>query len=81
MGCSLTYRVCIGSVPTAASTCSTAATCSLYHCTASSVTSTVVRRFGLHRGNYMFHCHNLVHEDDDMLRALNVSVGGSQAKD
>jgi hypothetical protein len=34
-----------------------------------------VRRFGPHRGSYMFHCHNLVHEDDDMLRAFNVSVG------
>jgi hypothetical protein len=33
-------------------------------------------RFGAHRGNYMFHCHNLVHEDHDMMRAY-VTVGGA----
>jgi hypothetical protein len=27
----------------------------------------------------MFHCHNLVHEDDDMLRAFNVSVAPETA--
>ena len=25
------------------------------------------------RGNYMFHCHNLIHEDDDMLLAFTVT--------
>jgi FtsP/CotA-like multicopper oxidase with cupredoxin domain len=27
----------------------------------------LVARFGPHRGRYMLHCHNLVHEDDDMM--------------
>ena len=27
-------------------------------------------RFGAHLGNYMMHCHNIVHEDKDMLRAF-----------
>jgi Multicopper oxidase len=29
-------------------------------------------RFGAHLGNYMMHCHNIVHEDKDMLRAFLV---------
>ena len=29
-------------------------------------------RFGAHKGSYMFHCHNLIHEDDDMLRAFTI---------
>jgi FtsP/CotA-like multicopper oxidase with cupredoxin domain len=32
----------------------------------------VVARFGPHKGDYMFHCHNLVHEDNDMMRAMKV---------
>jgi FtsP/CotA-like multicopper oxidase with cupredoxin domain len=32
----------------------------------------VVARFGPHKGDYMFHCHNLVHEDNDMMRAYKV---------
>lgn len=32
----------------------------------------VVVRFGPHRGDYMFHCHNYVHEDDDMMSSLTV---------
>jgi hypothetical protein len=34
------------------------------------ITAALARRFGAQRGDYMFHCHNLVHEDDDMLRAF-----------
>jgi Multicopper oxidase len=29
-------------------------------------------RYGPHLGNYMMHCHNVVHEDHDMLRAFLV---------
>ena len=32
----------------------------------------VMARFGAHKGDYMFHCHNLVHEDDDMMRAFRI---------
>jgi hypothetical protein len=30
-------------------------------------------RFGAHKGDYMFHCHNLVHEDNDMMRAFRIA--------
>jgi FtsP/CotA-like multicopper oxidase with cupredoxin domain len=33
----------------------------------------VVARFGAHKGDYMFHCHNLIHEDNDMMRAFSVT--------
>lgn len=33
----------------------------------------VLIRFGPHKGDYMFHCHNLIHEDDDMMRAFRVN--------
>lgn len=41
----------------------------------------VVARFGAHKGDYMFHCHNLIHEDDDMMRAFRVtdSMSGKNA--
>ena len=41
----------------------------------------VVARFGAHKGDYMFHCHNLIHEDNDMMRAFRVmqSEGGKNA--
>eukprot|EP00877_Chromochloris_zofingiensis_P011113 jgi/Chrzof1/6255/Cz17g17180.t1 len=39
----------------------------------------VVARFGAHRGDFMFHCHNLVHEDNDMMRAMRI-VSGSQGR-
>ncbi len=29
-------------------------------------------RFGPHRGEYMFHCHNLVHEDTEMMRSFHI---------
>ena len=29
-------------------------------------------RYGAHLGNYMMHCHDIVHEDHDMLRAFLV---------
>lgn len=32
----------------------------------------VLARFGPHKGDYMFHCHNLIHEDNDMMRAMKV---------
>ena len=37
----------------------------------------LVARFGPHKGDYMFHCHNLVHEDDLMMRAFHVSGSGT----
>ncbi|MGP1373487.1 MAG: multicopper oxidase family protein [Almyronema sp.] len=36
----------------------------------------VITKFGPHPGKYMFHCHNLVHEDHDMMRAFEVGSGG-----
>jgi len=35
-----------------------------------------IARFGAHKGHYMFHCHNLRHEDNDMMRSYEVSQGG-----
>jgi bilirubin oxidase len=32
----------------------------------------VLARFGAHKGDYMFHCHNLIHEDNDMMRAMRI---------
>ena len=32
----------------------------------------VIARFGPHEGRYMVHCHNLVHEDHDMMVQFNV---------
>jgi hypothetical protein len=32
-----------------------------------------IARFGAHKGDYMFHCHNLIHEDNDMMRAIRVT--------
>lgn len=32
----------------------------------------VIARFGAHKGDYMFHCHNLIHEDNDMMRAMSI---------
>jgi spore coat protein A, manganese oxidase len=36
----------------------------------------VVARFGPHSGRYMMHCHNLVHEDHDMMAQFEVGAGG-----
>ena len=36
----------------------------------------VIGIFAPHRGKYMFHCHNLPHEDHDMMRAIEVGTGG-----
>ena len=44
-----------------------------------STTVYVVARFGAHKGDYMFHCHNLIHEDNDMMRAFHV-MGSSVSK-
>lgn len=34
----------------------------------------LVMRFGPHRGRYMFHCHNLSHEDSDMMSQFSVGL-------
>lgn len=36
----------------------------------------VIARFGPHPGRYMVHCHNLVHEDHDMMGQFEVGNGG-----
>jgi len=36
----------------------------------------VVAKFGPHKGKYMMHCHNLVHEDHDMMVQFEVGSGG-----
>ena len=36
----------------------------------------VLMRFGPHLGRYMMHCHNLVHEDHDMMVQFEVGTGG-----
>jgi len=36
----------------------------------------VIMRFGPHVGRYMTHCHNLVHEDHDMMVQYEVGHGG-----
>ncbi|HEX7778457.1 MAG TPA: multicopper oxidase domain-containing protein, partial [Vicinamibacterales bacterium] len=35
----------------------------------------IIMRFGPHRGRYMIHCHNLVHEDHDMMVQFRVGLG------
>jgi spore coat protein A, manganese oxidase len=37
-----------------------------------------IMKFGPHRGRYMIHCHNLVHEDHDMMAQFE--VGGQNAR-
>jgi spore coat protein A, manganese oxidase len=37
----------------------------------------VLMRFGPQKGKYMIHCHNLVHEDHDMMTQFEVGAGGS----
>jgi bilirubin oxidase len=39
-----------------------------------SETVRVIARYAPWDGVYMFHCHNLIHEDHDMMGAFNVSV-------
>jgi FtsP/CotA-like multicopper oxidase with cupredoxin domain len=36
----------------------------------------VIARFGPHRGKYMMHCHNVIHEDHDMMTNFEVGRGG-----
>ncbi len=36
----------------------------------------VIARFGPHRGRYLVHCHNVVHEDHDMMTQYEVGTGG-----
>jgi FtsP/CotA-like multicopper oxidase with cupredoxin domain len=37
----------------------------------------VIAKFGPHTGKYMMHCHNIVHEDHDMMTQFEVGQGGS----
>jgi len=39
-----------------------------------------IARFGAHKGDYMFHCHNLIHEDNDMMRAMSVVDSATTTK-
>lgn len=41
----------------------------------------VLARFGPHRGKYMIHCHNLSHEDHDMMVQYSVGLGTGQTDD
>jgi spore coat protein A len=36
----------------------------------------IVARFGPHRGKYMMHCHNIVHEDHDMMNQFEIGRDG-----
>lgn len=36
----------------------------------------IIGRFRPHIGKYMYHCHNMVHEDHDMMRQFQVGQGG-----
>jgi spore coat protein A len=36
----------------------------------------VIAPFGPHTGRYMIHCHNLVHEEHDMMVQYEVGEGG-----
>lgn len=35
-------------------------------------------KFGPHRGRYMMHCHNLSHEDNDMMTQFSVGLGENE---
>jgi hypothetical protein len=35
-------------------------------------------KFGPHRGKYMIHCHNLPHEDHDMMSQFSVGLAAGQ---
>jgi FtsP/CotA-like multicopper oxidase with cupredoxin domain len=39
-----------------------------------------IARFGAHKGDYMFHCHNLIHEDNDMMRAMSIVDSATTTK-
>ena len=41
----------------------------------------VVMKFGPRTGKYMMHCHNLVHEDHDMMTQFEVGSGGPDPVD
>jgi FtsP/CotA-like multicopper oxidase with cupredoxin domain len=38
----------------------------------------VIMKFGPHRGRYMIHCHNLPHEDHDMMVQFSVGLGPAE---
>ena len=40
----------------------------------------VIMKFGPHRGRYMVHCHNLVHEDHDMMAQFVVGEQSARAR-
>jgi hypothetical protein len=35
-------------------------------------------KFGPHRGKYMVHCHNLPHEDHDMMHQFSVGLNNGE---
>lgn len=37
----------------------------------------VIAKFAPHRGKYMMHCHNIVHEDHDMMTQFEIGKGGA----
>jgi FtsP/CotA-like multicopper oxidase with cupredoxin domain len=39
-------------------------------------TARVIAKFGPRTGKYMMHCHNVVHEDHDMMTNWEVGQGG-----
>jgi FtsP/CotA-like multicopper oxidase with cupredoxin domain len=39
----------------------------------------VLMQFGPHRGRFMVHCHNLVHEDHSMMSQFSVGLGADEA--
>ena len=41
-----------------------------------SETVRIIARFGPNQGKYMIHCHNIVHEDHDMMTQFEVGKGG-----
>ena len=41
----------------------------------------VIMKFGPHRGKYMVHCHNLPHEDHDMMHQFSVGMNGDEYDD
>jgi FtsP/CotA-like multicopper oxidase with cupredoxin domain len=41
----------------------------------------VIMKFGPHRGKYMVHCHNLPHEDHDMMHQFSVGLKDTDVDD
>jgi FtsP/CotA-like multicopper oxidase with cupredoxin domain len=41
----------------------------------------LIMKFGPHRGKYMVHCHNLPHEDHDMMHQFSVGLNNGESDD